>query len=366
MHPPRNSSRRQHNDANAGGHQTIQINIHMQIPNAGKAMWHRVTRTGQGCSQGAFPSGGFQYKPAHRAENGVQLSPTIEDMCGCESIRFKPCTNAAAQDYRLDFNNLQPPTILRPEMIKRIHIDTISHMATQCPRAPATMHNICGKIAIAYDKEFDDMLQDVKGSTRGDRQDGFGHVVQHSNTQFGACAEIFTSNGTATMRQQRYCTNGQTITFKGVKDVQRFVDSMQAVIGEQTWARICPTPKPMIHMAVTTLSTGRKIDVAQDCLLTWGMCKLLPRGSIKVSVVNNEEISAAAFTIVEWKSIYEVTGNGEPPANATDCKASATVTGKGSIIIRMSWERPVEWDRGLHDTVLLNSKVIGDAVSRCI
>lgn len=78
-----------------------------------------------------------------------------------------------------------------------------------------------------------------------------------------------------------------------------------------------------------------------------------------------DENNMVKFKVLSWNSVYYSLGITERSTDKHPVDNTVTVTAKGAVIIRMSWERPVEWTPKLESRLIYACSSLCDLVRGC-
>lgn len=215
------------------------------------------------------------------------------------------------------------------------------------------------------------------------KDDCYKHCIKYSRTSFGHCMEIFTVHGNITIRKD--CKNAtHTISLKGVRDIGNVLTTVKDLIGES----FIPKPKEMnplhisdnifgVHMCVVTSMIGKRISVIGDCLLE-RMIDGMDCG-IDVMMRINDENNAVILKVSSWALMKrystinlsdrdEFIQDDEITNTIDEFEGSdntITVSSKGAVIIRISWDSTILWTNKIEMNILSYCKLLCNTINDC-
>lgn len=202
---------------------------------------------------------------------------------------------------------------------------TLYHLESKNAPAPVSgpiIHNICGKFKTMHSSALEERMKAVK-------ECGVHDALVRSADKFGHSFNIHTKCGAASISLTPIQGN---ISFKGARDTSDFLQAVRAVLGDRIWMELDPTTQPEVHMVVTTLSLGRKLDISLQSILIQNMHQLVGADNVQEMIINDEDFNTAAFVVTGWHKVYECTGRKDKFCLArcnNPCKASVTASNKG-------------------------------------
>ena len=231
------------------------------------------------------------------------------------------------------------------------------------PVRETTFENICGNLN--YTEPTQNTTQctalSLLHSTEHDKQ--LQHALCQGDKLFGFCKELLTVYGNLTLRADK--DNYTRLTFKGVRDLQTFMELVTSVLFGGMPPMEQPTHSASVHMVVATGCTGSKIGVSHGCLLEYLLQAILG-DIIYIIARTEEEMNSVKFNVNNWAKMFQsfrrIGLHFDQPCveiESISCSSNTvTVTKKGCVIIRLSWSRQVPWTEQLRTAVLHNSSAL--------
>lgn len=148
-----------------------------------------------------------------------------------------------------------------------------------------------------------------------------------------------------------------------------------------------------VHMAILTANLGKRLFVSQRCLLYCVLRSLFPpraeskdgpKKAAASTVINfshrlEDQCNTEIFSILNWQVVHDrcvEEGRGsiiraKDVICGADLQALAswnntiTVTAKGAVIIRFSWDKPIRWTARHASLALQASRLVCALIENC-
>lgn len=251
-----------------------------------------------------------------------------------------------------------PPVHLLDEVVSSVQVVRMggAQRGAGAERArPASYQNICGTVRLGDTSSLRAVLRD--------RGVGRNPLLVRVSTRFGCCTEMYTLHGTAAFRDTPQ--DGLSMSFKGVRDVGGLCTALDGVVGRE-WALAREGACTLVHMAIVTLVLGRGVSIGQDCLLLHTLRRVTSEACITPCILLEDNFGGVHFQVSDWGLIHGLGvgpgAGGARPAEAGRATASVvTVTYRGSMIIRFSWDPPTPWSDAVAGQVLADADALARA-----
>lgn len=251
-----------------------------------------------------------------------------------------------------------PPVHLLDEVVSSVQVVRMgdAQRGAGAERArPASFQNICGTVRLGDTAPLRALLCDLG--------DGRNPLLVRVSTRFGCCTEMYTLHGTAAFRDTSQ--EGLSMSFKGVRDVGGLCTALDEVVGRE-WALAREGACTLVHMAIVTLVLGRGVSIGQDCLLIYTLRRMTSDACIKPCVLLEDNFGGVHFQVSDWGPIHDLAagkgaGGARPAAVGRATASVVTVTYRGSMIIRFSWDPPTPWSDRVARQVLADADALAGA-----
>lgn len=189
-------------------------------------------------------------------------------------------------------------------------------------------------------------------------------VCFKTTSPFGRQHEMFHLDGHVTIR----CTPGlpRSMIFKGVKGLQGITSLMHNIFldedlndeaGENAWPY---KTVPLVHMGVITSCLGVRLQTTQCCFLENRIAEgygPLRGGWLSVETRSPDQCNIIRLSVRDWGGIL--------PGSITPIANDLVISGKGSVVHRLSWAG-LPWDARVEREMLEGcERVVGAIVSVC-
>lgn len=282
---------------------------------------------------------------------------TLRDMVksGCN---LRPKDALPAQQYRIEGGKIVKCTVpgknVLDEVIRSVNFYQWNNGSMDfyaC--SPPAFENICGSTTTSNRLSWVDSYS--------------SHCIKRSKTSFGHCMEIYSVHGNITIREN--CKNStHTVSLKGVRDVGKAFSAIRDITGDTF------VPEPLdanplhpsdnvfhVHMGVVTAMIGKRVSVMGGCLLE----RIIDGLDCGVGVMQrlNDENNAVILKVTSWQSVLNYS-NGFPRRDDDEDRLgyeldefegsdnTITVSSKGAVIIRISWDHPMQWTNRIENSIL--------------
>lgn len=184
------------------------------------------------------------------------------------------------------------------------------------------------------------------------------------NSPFGRQHEMFHLDGHVTVR----CTPGlpRSMIFKGVKGLQGISSLMRDLFLDEEVEARCDTTAwqyktiPLVHMGVITSCMGIRLQTTECCYLENRVLEgygALRGGWLSVETRSPDQCNIVRLSVKDWSGIL-------PPGIAPIAN-DLVITGKGSVVHRLSWGG-LPWNARVEQEMLEGcGRVVGAIVSVC-
>lgn len=221
-------------------------------------------------------------------------------------------------------------------------------------------------------------------------------------TPFGICRQMCTVFGNVTVREMgKGDSMGSSVSLKAVRDVGAVYGVIGDVLGRPVVSEMHNLRRrgsdpsghtaPVghdgffeVHMAIVTATLGKRLFVNEGCALETAFVRYVNREAAAPSPrldtdSNTVKIHVRDWVLLfadlarrierEWETLYANCGRkiSECYPEYADCAAAGeiepggdstvTVTSKGSVILRFSWDTPVAWGIALEEKLMRASRV---------
>lgn len=299
--------------------------------------------------------------------------------------------------YYIPGRSFEIPHYLKELKILRVNVNYGNNDAEKMYyyKTLPSFENVCGGVAILPTYDLMGQIQEM-------------HVNKTINTfhpirtAFGECREMFTIFGNVTAR--RDMSKGSTITFKGTRHVSMIYSVLEGVFGEDVM-KMCREhhvhnesldPDNFangffnVHMAVVTANIGKMLMVNAGCLLEYVLCNTMGMGNVLLIPRSDTENNIVKIRVLKWERVFELVtkrmervaeslypGTGtanifpnysrwkDPGAGNITGDNTITISSKGAVIIRFSWEKSTVWKSDLESKIVQACMVFCELVSAC-
>ena len=154
--------------------------------------------------------------------------------------------------------------------------------------------------------------------------------------------------------------------WQGARDAQLLYKTLQIIYSEA----LLPGLEDgffTVHMAILTANVGKWLSVEDGCLLG----SMLDRLSVaSLNPRTDEQCNTEIFSILDWKicecmaKLGELQSEDLEELNKT-WNNTVSVTSKGAVIIRFSWNVPVQWSEKHKKMALCASRLACWMIRNC-
>ena len=183
-------------------------------------------------------------------------------------------------------------------------------------------------------------------------------VCFKTNSPFGRQQELFHLEGHVTVR----CTPGlpRSMIFKGVKGVKSIANLTRDLfldeVGSQSNIPNIPIDRilPLVHMGVVSSCMGMRLQTSQCCYLENRVLEGPLSRWMAVEARTPDQCNIVRLSVTDWSGLL--------PARIVPSGNDLVITGKGSVVHRLSWTG-LPWDDDVETELLSACERVVEAIS---